>query len=43
MVNFFVFGLVAKLINCRIDIGRETLLIPKIYGLEFELKIAFLN
>jgi hypothetical protein len=25
----------------RIDIGREILLLPKIYGLEFELKIAF--
>jgi hypothetical protein len=36
-----VFGLVGKIINCRINIGRETLLLTKIYGLEFELKIAF--
>jgi hypothetical protein len=34
-----VFGLVGKLMNFRIDIDRETLVLHKIYELEFKLKI----
>jgi hypothetical protein len=36
-----IFGLVGKLINSDINIDKETFDLPKIYGLEFELKIAF--
>jgi hypothetical protein len=37
------FGVVGKLMNCRIDIDREMFLLLKIYGLEFKLKNSFLN
>jgi hypothetical protein len=41
-VNFFeYFGLVGKLINSIIDVDRETLVLPKIMGVELELKIMF--
>ena len=36
-----VFGLVGKLINCRIYISKESLVLTEIYGLELDFKIAF--